>query len=710
MIIKPYPHVDINVEDETDVEVFQTAFEPLAKELIFLKSEMGIPFEPVWCETFNVAQKKFGAGTFDVTNKTYFSQAAYFANTIFQNNGAFVCRISPFGIPIPKTQTGKTTPMVLATQAFMILEVYYRPTTIVIPPADPSEIPATPAVPNGVELFWNCRTTFETGETIADIKKIKSRSVPSTGTDKTAWTVLPIVSFLEDTPGAWGNNTGFQLFYNSDFNDPAFVQRPTINSLLLSFAPVQKPSGSTNLVSIFNKYSSKVNNFAIAPDVTNLATQRKISGKELLANNFSGDWALPYSPFFYSSNYAEIGEAIIKYEYPPPADPAAVLPVYTITTGYLINLLSLKDLNNVPYTKAVFYTPSTDPTTPVTTLPTPAQMADGVSHLLAGGLDGSIDDTTIESLIQNWLAVSINPKITDVPRFPFTHITDPGYNILTKKAIIAFQTTRKQVKSIISTQQVTTASFANSPANTTINTIAEDESIGEALRAYALLQRESIIKGTSSCRTTIFMQCGIVNNQLYTDYLPATLWAATKRAQYENRDFINQFPNALPNANVGIFTSVNWTPNNAQEKEMSWNAGLNYFQFYDQKRIHYAAIRSVYPYDSSVLVDDSFTDIIVFTKYKIITCWAIFSGIKLPAAELHQQIENELTESLNAMYNGKVNFTVLAYQNAIEKQLGYVTHVTVNIYDTTSNRVWEVDIVCKPLSALNAQSTGVSTT
>ena len=659
-MIEDYPHVNIEVEDASSQDVFQTDFMPISRQVYLLKAQKGEIFEPKWCPTYASAVKEFGAGTFDVTDKTYSSPASYLATEVFRNNGAFICRMAPYGPTIEEAKAAKCS--------FGILEVLYHEVSDFGPDKDEA----------GIDMHWRMRTVLQGDESLQTLDELKPYTYiePISAIE---WNVLPMVAFKSSSPGLHGDNTGFQFYYEAKDNDAGFVE-DYLKSVVLSFAPVEKPAGTSNLVPIRDMYSNPNVNFVMKPDVFNQTTQRFISAKNVIDDYYSGNYALPYECFFYGENYKTLGDAVVAVEYPAPIPPAVV------KSGYLINLLSLKDLTSESYTHVRFVELENVAS---------ENMLYGVSHKLGAGFDGDISDTSIEELIISWLHLDLNPKITDVPRYPFTHFTDPGYHFETKKAMIDFQDIREEIKTIISTQQVTEAVINDVPAKNTPNTNAEDESIGEALRSYALLKRESLVKGTACCRTTIFMQCGKPVDKTYDKYLPATYWAAKKRAEYQNRDFMNKEPKGLPNAEIDVFKWENWVPHAKDTKRRSWSAGLNYFQFYDMKRLHYPSIRTVYPLATSVLVDDTFTDAIIYTKYVIRSVWAQYVGLDVDVDTLYGLVEKTLSNKLNSLYNGRYTFNVKAWRTATEKALGFVHHITVDLYATIPARVFEVDVVCQ---------------
>jgi hypothetical protein len=227
-----------------------------------------------------------------------------------------------------------------------------------------------------------------------------------------------------------------------------------------------------------------------------------------------------------------------------------------------------------------------------------------------------------------------------------------------------------------------------------LNDQATDESIGSALRARALLIPESIVKGTECFRAIIFQQAGYVNGSLYAGIVPSTLWYAKQLALYHNTTVMKGAPEGLPNSEIDIFKEWNWTPSADAMKERSWNTGLNYFQYFNMTQLHYASLRTVYRYDTSVLTIDDFSNAIIYTKHEVRQVWAIYAGVTLPAGVLRSQITDTLSKRLDRLYNGRYTFVVTVYQTEEEATLGYVHHVRIALSSPANNRVWDVDIVC----------------
>lgn len=332
-----------------------------------------------------------------------------------------------------------------------------------------------------------------------------------------------------------------------------------------------------------------------------------------------------------------------------------------------------------------------------------ADLVSDVLHYACNGKDGSLTDWDHEANIRSFYGLTYqyedtwNPKnIVDRGHYPFNTIFDTGYTLETKKALCDFLVTREDVKVVLSTQSCN--KYIN-PANGNVmqpvlNTMAQDESIGTALQSRVQLMRESIIKGTACCRATIFAHAGHLFGT-YKGIVPMTLWSAIKGSEHYNTTSMSGTVKGWPNSHVDIFKDLNWVAPDEESHERHWNLGINYVQYYDMDNLHFPSIRTVYKYDTSVLLDDEFTDAIVFTKQAARDSWATYTGMDSPQAEYESLIVSDLTARLHRIFNGRYTFTVEAYQTAEEARRGYVQHIAITIYAPAVKRVWLVDVICR---------------
>lgn len=644
--VKSYPHYEINVQDNSIYVPTKVDTLPIHRPMYPMKCQKGPVGVPVWCATYSVAATIFGAETFNYLNSSYFSRSAFFLYNTFQNNGAFIVRLAD------DTADAASLVLELAITSADIEQWTVDGDGNRTVDENGDYVSQDPVVTEaGYELAWKVRVL----ESDEDIDGITSVTVTDT-------TTYPMMVFTATSPGLWGNDTGFSLYYDKDENEVAQIDR--VGGVFYSMAPIEKEYGTSTTTPIRDLYTNTFNSFIMKPDVVDTATDTQVSVDDILGNVYDEDYPLPYEVYVYNENFETVGDLCRAVEVNRTDD---------LTTGWLVNLVSARDFDNKPYDHVV-----------VTSGTGIASLSSGINHYLLGGADGSLVDADIETLMKSFLAGDINPDLADKPRYPITHVIDTGFSLQTKYAILDFLDYRDDVKVIMSTQD------GALPPNSKL----EDESTGSALRNRALLMRESIVKGTGTCRAEIFQQCGKAVNTNCNAWIPATLWSAVKYAEYQNLTYLNKEPKGLPNADMAVFKEYSWVPNSEDLKARSWDTGLNYFQYYTMQDLHYAGIRTVYAYDTSVLMDSTFTDAIVYTKHETRQSWAKYASVTLSSEVLKERVTKDMTDRLSRLYNGKYAFEVSVYQTEEEQKLGFVYHVLVSITAPAGARVWIVDIEC----------------
>lgn len=89
--LKPYPHYEIQVKDNSIRDVRFEEVLPVHRALYVMRAEKGPVGEPIWCRNLEKAISVFGAQTFNETSP-YFSPQAFFLKNTLRNNGAFIVR------------------------------------------------------------------------------------------------------------------------------------------------------------------------------------------------------------------------------------------------------------------------------------------------------------------------------------------------------------------------------------------------------------------------------------------------------------------------------------------------------------------------------------------------------------------------------------------------------------------------------------------
>jgi len=420
------------------------------------------------------------------------------------------------------------------------------------------------------------------------------------------------------------------------------------------------------------------------------------------AANFNADGSFIASEVYYERQYDTVVygcKTFVDDLFSKVATASDIGPV-SDGNGYMTNIASCTSYNGVPFfASCVIDATDTLLTSDTRVAPNLKDIVVPTSDqaiFLGGGVDGPIDDWNIEEYIraQIHLAVSQSHEyLNDYWRCPFNCVYDTGYTIKTKKALIDFQSARDDVVSVISSQ-ITWKKSETDILDPVANSRMDDESIAASLRAYALLFKEDVENATMACRTIIFTACGKTSDH-DDKWVPVTLWYALKNAEYLNKPYIDQEPKELPYSAVECFTEVSWTAAQEDTKSRVWNLGVNYMQYYDMTGIHFASVRSVYWYETSILVDAGVVNALVFMKFITRRSWSTWAGSTRIASELNQKITEDLNSRLNYMLHGKFRHKVNVYQTTEDKNLGYQRHVDLELWAAGQNRVWKATIICK---------------
>lgn len=695
--IKPYPHFEINVKDNSIYTVTYEEILPVHRALWVMKTQEGPCGDPTWCASFTQAKAIFGAETFKPANKVYFSPQAQFLLETLTYNGAFICRASEGG-----------------SEAQVILEAWVRETDVVqyqldedgnrLVDSNGNYLTAKDA--NGVDIKEaGVEITFRTRYELTSTETSAGRDLGSLAASRTAATgegdnvvnykVYPILAVKALYPGLYGNDLAFSLFYLPGENKAGDVD--FFKSVFYSFAPVRRDYGSTTTSPLYDKYNRTFETFAANPETIDPDNNVQYSMENMLNRGYDAEGKqLPYTIYTYEDSFKALGNLIISKEV--AANTTDCLgnistkelegfDAASSELGYKVNVFTGYNVNKQPYKHVSIITKLDDnQETPV------AVLSDKSVIYLNGGADGNLDDQMVENAVRQLCAKKLNPQIVDKFKYPITHMYDPGFSMKTKYAMLDFLDVRDDIMVELSTQVLFDDGTGRSIE---INEQDEDEANGEALRSYALLMRESILMGTDCCRCAIYCHAGRLATGTYTNYLPMTYWSASKHAKFGRTQYMSVTePRGWPESYNEMFkvASYKWINFDPEGQSRVWDSGLNYLQYADRSRVFYPSLRTVYRAETSVLVDQWFVDAVVYTKHVVRKAWAKHSGRNDRAAVIQQAIKDYLDAELGALYCGKYDFTVTVYQTEEEVKIGYIQHVKISITSPATMRVLDVDI------------------
>jgi len=588
----------------------------------------------------------------------------------------------------------------------------------------------------GRKLVWRARVADRSIDTGRAVGKFKTYTQGNF-----IW--YPVVDIVAENPGVWGESFGIRLYFDKDRNTIALQQQN--GAVNYTVAPIELIAGDTLPTPITGTSMDTYVVGTMRKGVVDPETDVDLSLIKRIPNLYKGAQRLPITITPVDEAWNALGKILMQTEmeardqikalYNQPERIAAGYPAFrtiidtegnevaetfvdalygqvataeTIgeSDGHMANPLTCMDAEEIPYFSIACVDGedelvSGDPNIDVAKVFIPAQT---VPIYLGGGSDGDKLDNDIERYIRAQIKAGqggTQEYLLDYPRCPFNSIIDTGVSVKTKKAYIDMMSFRDNVVVNLATQTTwRTATNEEYSLNGEFpNNRSDDESIGASLRSYAWLMREDVNNGTEACRCCIFLHAGQISG--FDGWVPATLWIAMKDAQYLNLDHITVEPAGLPNAAVTCFTEVSWRAGTADTQSRCWNAGLNYWQSYDKDtadgaaRLHYAALRSVYRYETSVLVDRGVVNALVFSKDIVRKSWAKFAGVKMWSAELNDRITKDLTQRLSYMLNGKYTAEVSVYQTDEDVKLGYTRHVDIILTSPATNRVWQTTIICR---------------
>lgn len=661
-VLFTYPHYETRTKDESIYTPTLREALPLHKPVHFFRAQQGPVGVPMWMPDYNYATSLYGEGTFDKYAKWY-SREAVFMDTCFERQGCYGIRLA--------TDDAAYANIVIYCQVTTKALTQYEKDEYgnFILDTDGNKVPKLDASNNpitepGYSLKWTASTIAQ--DVDPTFISVQTVSQPDGSTVQT----FPIMAVRALYPGEYGDSLAFSLNFDPQKQDSSQMAR--VNSLMYTFTPLSKDYSEDTISPIRNI----VNDPTIQISMKSSCIDKDLNKDYGVASVFYKQyWSqlyqqskLPYSIHVYSNYFEAICTSVQAVETNHPVDDPFLLDIMTgrLASGEYLDHVVIED----------------DPADPNQII-----ISKNFIIYLKEGSDGDISDDAIEELMRQYLKAEVYPEIIDQARYPITHLYDTGYSLETKTSMIEFLGVRDDVKVVLSTQNV----------NNKSNTKDEDLSVGEALHSSALLQPESTVWGTECCRAEIYQQtANLADTTRYTGKLPFTLDILGKRCLTQSKTYMDGMPKGLPQSGVTIFdiNTVNWVPYTPEHKQLAWDTGLNWAQYYDRKHIHYADMRTVYRYDTSVLTSAIFTDVLIYTKQIIRYNWAYHAGRELPPAQMFVLATKTTLADLQAMLNGIYGCSVRFYQTDEEADIGYIIHCECKLIGNPVDRIWVTDILC----------------
>ena len=333
---------------------------------------------------------------------------------------------------------------------------------------------------------------------------------------------------------------------------------------------------------------------------------------------------------------------------------------------YALNFLSFTSSNGSPYQ-----------TLKLVDLVGSVRLTKNTNLFLSGSTDGTINAALLDSLVAADVDNYNNSlhEYNDLVMHPESMIYDSGFTLATKKTLAKFISRRKDTF-------VAWSTFAHDAPSLTL---ADQYSVGVALKTMIELYPESATFGTPVMRGIICGGSGELINSLYTKRVPLTYEVAHKAARYmgaKNGARKNGF--AFDRAPLSIVTQlknidVTWVP--ASTRNTLWSTGLNFVLNYQVGTQFFPAIQTVYENDTSVL-NSFFTAVAIAYLNKVAhAAWREFSGsISLTNAQLEEQVNLFVAAMVKDKFDGKFVIQPNATVTELDNLRGYSWTLPIKIY------------------------------
>jgi hypothetical protein len=355
---------------------------------------------------------------------------------------------------------------------------------------------------------------------------------------------------------------------------------------------------------------------------------------------------------------------------------------------YAYNMLSFTSSNASPYQTAK-----------LVDLTGSVRLTRNTNLFLSGSTDGTITEGLLDTLVAADMDNYNNSlhEYNDLVIHPESMVYDSGFTLATKKALMKFISRRKDTFVSLSTYAHDAPSI----------TLADQYSVGVALKTMIELYPESATFGTPVMRGIICAGSGELINSLYTKRVPTTYEVAYKSARYmgaKNGAWKNGF--IFDRAPLSVVTNlknidVTWVPTST--RNILWSVGLNFVLNYKVRTQFFPALQTVYENDTSVL-NSYFTAVAISYLNKVAhATWREFSGsISLTNAQLEEQVNLFVAKLVKDKFDGKFVIVPNATVTELDNLRGYSWTLPIKIYANNMKTVMTTYVQAYRMTDLDA--------
>ena len=501
-----------------------------------------------------------------------------------------------------------------------------------------------------------------------------AKSKVGTQTDATSGTQSMLYPFFDGEVndfGKFGDNVGFRMWApttkSSIPQDERLVN--AINAFVYRLQLVERPTARSTANVTQTIYDAQYIDFSLKPDSYDDKTGTEYYIGESYEANYRDDdpttgYAPVFAPFgkmhFYTDFIKEVSALVYAEEMKQNVDLVA-------GGELLINLLSGVDIDNRPYHAYAVKD----------VLSGGLSFTENSTFYAGGGKDGEMSNAIYNELARNEFANygELDNKFQDIAAFPQSIIYDTGFDIETKKALIATTSIRKDLLVIVSTQDVALP----------VNDAVKESAMAIMLRTAAELSPESTLYGTHVTRVAIVGHAGKLINSSWKKLVPMTVEIAAMLSKYAGAgDGILKgayAPDVDPNNHVTMLRDLNCTFKGATVRNKDWDNGLIWAQSYSTRSFFIPAMQTVFDDDTSVL--NSLLNVLIAVECQKVCfrTWRSLVGRTDLTKEQYIKRSNQLiTENTAGRFDNRVQIVPDTYYTKQDEQRGYSNHATIHMY------------------------------
>ena len=510
-----------------------------------------------------------------------------------------------------------------------------------------------------------------------------------------AGTIYPIFKVRAGSAGILGNLNGFRL-WSANVGSRLPADQEIIvdqNAMIFKLQLVQKISKGVVSV-VRDLFGGGTAEFGFKPNMYNFKTDRTLSMKNAIAQ-WNDDGVNNYSTQVlgalggvqtYNNNINLLATALKNAEDAIISAHSGILsPLETgaIDNEHLIDFLSGKSYDGIPFQG--FWVDKAD-----------INFNYNRTYYLSGGSDGDLSDDAYDAVVAAQVVISNNlaSPYSDSAKYPFTDIYDSGFPIAVKYALMDWHSVRNDLKVTIGT------AVAGEPKLTP----DQEFNVGTDLSTRAATYAESATWGTPTCRIVIVGQSGWDPKGDYDHRVPLTFEWAVKRARYMGADngvLKGEFKyDEYPLNKVDTLQYISSPDMTNLLKGKLWDNGVNYCQTFDEEKMFYAGMHTVYQEQRSVLTGDCYVHICCDVKRQSEKVWKMLSNDStLSNAQFITESNKLLVKLTEGRYDDRVTITPTTVFTAEDSNNGYSWTQTVTVAGRVPKTVNQVTIVSKRLGA-----------